>query len=101
ERETGELQLNQLRHYYDVDCLLKILRVQKFIGTDAYFAHKKERFRSQDEPDLTKNDAFLLEDGEIKNKYVEGFNKISSLFYGKKPNLESILKNLNPWLTKL
>ncbi|MCB0341592.1 MAG: nucleotidyl transferase AbiEii/AbiGii toxin family protein [Bdellovibrionales bacterium] len=101
EQESGELNENQLRHYYDVDCLLKEDRVQKFIGTDSYFKHKKKRFRPMDEPDLTINEGFLLSDPNTLNKYEKGFHNIESLFYGEKPKMKKILENLKPWLPKL
>jgi hypothetical protein len=102
EQESGNLKENQLRHYYDVDCLLKEERVKKFIGTEEYFEHKKKRFRSKDEPDLTKNEGFLLSDPKILEKYEEGFKNIKSLFYNeKKPVMKDILANLKPWLSLL
>jgi hypothetical protein len=101
EQESGELNENQLRHYYDVDCLLKSERVQRFVGTDEYLEHKKKRFRSKDEPDLTKNEGFILSKEETLKKYEEGLQNIASLFYGEKPQMKKILENLKSWLPKL
>ncbi len=101
EQESGELKVNQLRHYYDIDCLLKSERVQTFIGSKEYKEHKGKRFRAKDETDLTKNEAFILSSEDARKKYVAGFQSISSLFYGETPQLEKIIENLKPWLSKL
>ena len=101
EQETGNLQPNQLRHYYDIDRLLATERVQKFIGTPEYLEHKKNRFPLKDEPDLTKNEAFLLSEPSVLAKYEEGMKTASNLFYGKSPEILKILKRIKPWLSKL
>src|SRR5262249_42974790 len=51
-----------MRHYHDLYDLLRRPEVQAFIGTAPYKEHKKKRFRSGDNPDLTQNQAFILSD---------------------------------------
>lgn len=101
EKDSGNLKENQLRHYYDIDCLLKTKRVQDFIGTPDYFEHKTKRFNLTDEQDLQKNEAFILSNKSVLKKYETGLKKIESLFYGEKPTMAGIIKNINPWLSKL
>ena len=101
EQKSGSLKENQLRHYYDIDCLLKTKRVQVFIGTPKYFDHKSERFRSADEKNLQKNEAFIFSKKSVLEKYEVGLKKIESLFYDEKPTMAGIIENLRPWLSKL
>jgi hypothetical protein len=42
---TGRVPTNFLRHYYDIQQLLDVEAVQKFIGTSEYLEHKKKRFQ--------------------------------------------------------
>lgn len=81
---------NFLRHYYDVYCLLGDPGVQAFVGTEAYHAHKAARFRSE-EPDLTKNPAFLLADAETRALYEEAYRRTAGLYYREQPPFEAIL----------
>ena len=62
QQEKKDSPIDFMRHYYDVYSLLRLPEVQDFVGTDAYREHKAKRFRGGDERDLTKNQAFLLED---------------------------------------
>lgn len=48
---------NFLRHYYDIYKLLEQPNVQSFIGTQEYFEHMKDRFKTL-EMDLTKTNVF-------------------------------------------
>ena len=48
EQNDGIARPNYMRQYYDVYCLLNDAQVLDFIGTEAYEAHKKERFPKQD-----------------------------------------------------
>jgi hypothetical protein len=76
--ETGHLPPNFLRHYYDVYCLLAQPDVLAFIGTPAYEARKRQRFRAADELVIARNPAFVLadlvlhRDGELLG-WIEGF----------------------------
>ncbi len=59
-----------MRHYYDVYCLLQHPDVQAFVGSDQYYAHKKKRFRSADNPLIAENNAFLLSDPKVIEEYI-------------------------------
>jgi hypothetical protein len=52
-----------------------------FIGSDAYKTHKGKRFRPSDEPDLTKNEAFLLSDPKTREAYRKAYEATRALYY--------------------
>ena len=101
QQQSNSKPVNFLRHYYDLSQLLKLERVQKFIGTKDYYAHKEKRFRTSDEQDLTKNEAFILSDVATYKKYKEEFLISKNLYFKGQPDFESFLKDLTLWLPKL
>lgn len=101
QQETGTMPVNFLRHYYDLYCLLDDASVQTFIGTDAYVAHKKARFRGADEPDLCQNEAFHLSDPAVRKSYTDAYARTRALYYRDQPSLEKILDRLAPNLERL
>jgi hypothetical protein len=101
QQEEKEFPVNFMRHYYDVYSLLQRPDVQAFIGTDAYKAHKAKRFRRGDNPDITKNEAFILSDPETRKAYEKAFAETSALYYGDKPTLVQILEKIGEWDEKM
>lgn len=101
QQEKQDMPVNFLRHYYDVSQLLKLDRVQQFIGTVAYNEHKQKRFRENDEQDLTKNEAFILSDPGVRKKYNDDFLKSKDLYFKSQPSFDGFLADLKPWLSKL
>src|SRR5262249_37303359 len=57
QQESGEAPVEFMRHYFDVYALLQRPEVRAFIP---YQKHKTERFRQGDNPDIAKNEAFIL-----------------------------------------
>jgi predicted nucleotidyltransferase component of viral defense system len=92
---------NFMRHYYDVYSLLDRSEVQDFIGTDDYTAHKDRRFRSLDNKNIAKNEAFVLSDPETRKTYGATYAKTSALYYGRKPIFDQILERINEWIDRL
>jgi hypothetical protein len=90
-----------MRHYYDAYSLLLRPEVQKFIGTAAYKAHKATRFRQGDEPDLTKNQAFILSDPATREGYRKAYAATSALYYAGRPSFEAILATFATRLDRL
>jgi len=90
-----------MRHYYDIYSLLQRPEVQKFIGTEAYKAHKEKRFREGDNPDITKNEALLLTDSATRKSYSKAFDDSTALYYGDKPTLDQTLAEIGKWVSKL
>jgi len=91
QQQSGEMPRNFLRHYYDLYCLLADDGVQAFIGTDAYLAHKRERFRAADDLDLMKNPAFWLPDAATRERYEAAYLATSGLYYREQPAFQDLL----------
>jgi Nucleotidyl transferase AbiEii toxin, Type IV TA system len=66
QQQEEQFPPNFLRHYYDIYSLLERSEVQAFIGTDEYVRHKDRRFRSLDNKNIAKNQAFILSDSETR-----------------------------------
>jgi len=81
QQASKDSPIDFMRHYY-VYSLLQRPEVQEFIGTDAYKAHKARRFRQGDEPDPTKNEAFILSDPATRDAYRAAYETTSALYYG-------------------
>ena len=90
-----------MRHYYDIHELLKQPEVQKFIGTEAYKAHKQVRFRQGDNQNIAENEAFILGDAKTRALYADGYERSSALYYAGKPRFEELLAKLREWANKL
>ncbi|EQA43858.1 nucleotidyl transferase, PF08843 family [Leptospira broomii serovar Hurstbridge str. 5399] len=98
---AGEDPSNFARHYYDIHKLLKLEEIQKFIGTEEYQKHKKERFRPEDEKNLTKSEAFILSDSTRRKQIEERYENTKALYYGEAPTLENIIDDLKSFLPSL
>ena len=90
-----------MRHYYDVYSLLDRSEVQAFIGTDDYTAHKDRRFRSLNNKNIAKNEAFILSDLATRKTYAETYAKTSAHYYGRKPTFDQILERIKEWIDRL
>lgn len=101
QQESGQMPTNFMRHYYDIFQLLKMKRVQEFIGSKAYLEHKDLRFPNADEKDLTKNDAFIIADPETQKVYQQAFDRTKGLYYKGQPELKDILESFKPHLPRM
>jgi predicted nucleotidyltransferase component of viral defense system len=101
QQEKNNMPVNFMRHYYDLYQLLQLKRVQIFIGSEDYLTHKKKRFRSKDEPDLTKNQAFILTDPKTRQLYKDALVRTKNLYFKNPPDLDAIINELAKWLKKL
>jgi hypothetical protein len=90
-----------MRHYYDVYCLLGRADVQAFVGTDAYTAHKDDRFRGGDNQNIAENGAFTLSEPETRKLYARAFADSTALYYGKKPTFEQVIGRISEWIRRL
>lgn len=101
-QETGTMQENFARHYYDVACLLKNDAVQKFIGTENYGAHKAKRFPAADRKlPIREQEAFKLSDKRIKELIEKEYKITSTLYYQGQPPFEEILRTLSENIARL
>jgi hypothetical protein len=86
-----------MRHYYDVYSLLRTPEVQKFVGTEAYKAHKAKRFRPGDIHNIAENEAFVLSDPATRAEYETAYAASTALYFGGKPTFAEILKEIGDW----
>ena len=94
QQQNQKMPINFLRHYYDIYQLLNQKRILDFIGSKEYLDHKQKRFRSQDEMNISKNEAFLLSDPDVRKLYVFEFEKKSAIYFGKQPTFSEILERI-------
>ena len=91
-----------MRQYYDIYCLLTHEPVLKFIGSGAYFEHKKKRFPKVDfERPLAENEAFLLSDEQMRVRLMKRYEDSKMLYYHGQPSFEEILGRIQPFLSRL
>lgn len=100
QRGGAELPPNFTRHYYDVSQLLVQPMVQELIGTEAYFEHKKKRFRSED-LDLTKNPAFVLSQAEVRERLAKSYAASEALYYRGQPKFDEVMAIIQEWTPRL
>lgn len=102
QQETGKMLANFIRHYYDVACLLENDTVQDFIGTQEYKDHKKKRFPAIDQKvPLYEQEAFLLKDTAIRERYEKEYRKTAALYYQGQPLFDDVFKKMLENLDKL
>ena len=101
QQASGESPIDFMRHYYDIYSLLQGKDVQDFIGTDEYKAHKQKRFRKDDEPNLAKNQAFVLSDPDTRRLYAKAYSDSTGLYYGDVPAFDQILEEIGRWPDQL
>lgn len=101
QQKNNSMPVNFLRHYYDVYKLLESKRVLRFIGSENYFKHKQKRFRTDDEHNICKNDAFVLPDLKIKRLYSTEYKKKSAIYFGKQIEFDEILLRIKKYSDRL
>lgn len=100
--ESGNDQVNFMRQYYDIFHLLQQQDVNDFIGTDEYYKHKERRFPKADyEIALAENQAFLLENIEVRSKLVKHYQSAQGLYYNGQPAFDDILADIQKQLPRL
>ena len=102
DQQGAEPKANVMRQYYDVSRLLNLEEVQQFIGSPEYNAHKQARFPAKDlEIPLQENEAFLLSDPELRDRYRKRYESTASLYYKGQPDFGEVLGVIKFWLEKL
>lgn len=102
EQETKEERQNLMRQYYDIFSLLGNDEVKNFIGTDEYFEHKTERFPKVDlDIPIAENEAFLLNNKELRDRFIQRYKATATLYYNGQPDLEEMLTEISKWIEKL
>jgi predicted nucleotidyltransferase component of viral defense system len=102
EQEDKVERQNLLRQYYDVYSLLKDNAVNKFIGTEEYQKHKVTRFPPKDyEILIADNEAFLLKNKELRERFIERYQKTAKLYYKGQTDFNELLAEIDKWVDKL
>ena len=103
KEQSGESERpNFMRQYYDVYCLLGDSKVQAFIGTEAYQAHKKKRFPAVDyEIPIAKNESFLLNNSTIKADFIKRYQETGALYYKGQPPFDALLERISEYIERL
>ncbi len=94
QQSSGAMPQNFMRHYYDVYCLLGHDPVLDFIGSAAYKTHKTSKFTSNDEVDLSRNEAFVLTDTKTRSQYEAAYDATAALYYRERPGFSDILERI-------
>lgn len=102
EQEDEIERQNLMRQYYDVYSLLQDDVVKAFIGTEEYQIHKANRFPPKDyEIPIAENEAFLLKNPELRERFIERYKKTAKLYYKGQPNFEDLLERIKENIEKL
>lgn len=102
EQEDKEERQNLMRQYYDVYKLLQDDTVKAFIGTEEYQKHKEARFPPKDyEIPIADNEAFLLKNPELRERFIERYKKTAKLYYKGQPDFNMLLTEIDKWVKKL
>lgn len=102
EQESGDEGPNFIRHYYDVSQLLTLKEVLDFMGTEEYYKHKADRFPNKDQENpISRNEAFLLNDPELRAQFKGRYLKTRNLYYKGQPDFDAVLKILHKYIDKL
>ncbi|PWG81978.1 nucleotidyl transferase AbiEii/AbiGii toxin family protein [Pararcticibacter amylolyticus] len=95
-------KVNFMRQYYDVFQLLQNSEVQKFIGTDEYYAHKQDWFPDEDlQRPIKENEALLLSDKKVREDFRNRYRSTSNLYYKGQPDFDEMTHYIKQFLEKL
>jgi hypothetical protein len=101
EQERKIMPVNFIRHFYDIYKLLDEPRVLEFIGTDAYLEHKKSRFSTNDELNLSKNEAFILSHPTTRERYANEYRRTKALYYRDFPSFDEIFARIQSFIERI
>jgi hypothetical protein len=91
--------LNLMRQYYDVYCLLGNPSILEFVGSPEYLIHKSKRIKGADNNiPLAEHPALLVEDEELKKSYERMYLATAKLYYNGQPALEEVLARIHKHL---
>lgn len=91
-----------MRQYYDVYYLLQQDAIIEFIGTDEYHEHKQFWFPDADLViPIKENQAFLLNDKDIRADYRERYASTSALYYSGQPDFDEMIKFIGTFVDRL
>lgn len=101
-KESGKIEKNFMRHYYDLFCLLELNEIKNFIGKPEYTKRKTERFPQKDSPDkLNINPAFNLSDKSDFDLFNSNYQATSGLYYKGQPDFKLVMEKIREIQNKL
>lgn len=99
EMTDGKERPNYMRQYYDLYCLLEDPEVLKFIKTEAYQVHKKDRFPPADyNIPVKENQAFLLDDTDTRSRFEQRYAGTKRLYYKGQPPFDQVLVRIRKYM---
>jgi len=102
EQSDGIERPNLMRQYYDVYCMLGNEEVLTFIDTPEYKTHKVDRFPTVDlQLPLAENEAFLLNDENLRTRFKKRYKNTASLYYKGQPDFDELFAKLKGFLNRL
>ena len=102
DKPGGANDINFMRQYYDIYCLLDDPEIQEFIGSHEYLIHKAKRIKGEDRLiALHDHPALLLNDSEIKKSFKKRYVSTSKLYYNGQPDFEELLERIAHFLPRL
>jgi hypothetical protein len=94
--------INFIRQYYDVYCLLGNEDILTFTQTAEYEAHKLARIKGADKHiPVSEHPALLLEDSKIRETFKSRYKATSKLYYNGQPDFDDVLARIAVHLPKL
>ncbi len=97
-KESGKIDKNFIRHYYDIYCLLDMDEIKNFVGTSGYIRRKKERFPKLDDPEnLNTNLAFKIENTRDFETLNTSYRLTSNLYYNGQPSFQEIIEKIRTY----
>lgn len=101
-KESGNIEKNFMRHYYDLYCLLELDEIKNFIGQPEYIKRKNERFPQKDSPDkLNINPAFNLSDKADFDLFNSNYQVTIGLYYKGQPDFNLVMEKIRKIQNKL
>lgn len=93
--QGGSTEINFMRQYYDVYCLLERSDIIDFLSSKEYLMHKAGRIKGLDAHiPLNEHPAFLLEDTLIRAKFKKQFQATASLYFRGQPDFEAMINRI-------
>lgn len=71
------------------------------LDNNEYLEHKENRFRTTDEKNISKNEAFILSDGAVREAYKDAYERSSTLYYKEQISFDDIMNSINQNLNTL
>lgn len=89
---TGKIEANFLRHYYDIYCLIADADVKRFIGSNDYIEYKNDFVGRKYNTDISTNEALMLNDNKTFSDFEKAYLEKKALYYGGFISFQKIIQ---------